>query len=115
METLLSTEVISTIVVVVLGIVGHFVTSAVRRRHIALATYHAYHITKTLGEEIPGKDPAEWVSKVLERANDYMVANGWRPLKDGEKPVVELEAKSLEGRAQAAKEAIKEALQASPQ
>jgi hypothetical protein len=75
--------------------------SAVRRRRVALAAYHAFNIVEDLAAECreSGKD-FPYLTKAhagLAFANEWMVANGWRPLKPGEEGRAQLAFKSLHG------------------
>lgn len=109
-EALMTPEAITVIVGGLMALVALIVKGALRRRIVALATYHAYHIAKTIGEEIPGKDPAEFIALVLERADDYMKANGWRPLKEHEKEAAAMMAQSIEGQTKVASKVASEAI-----
>jgi hypothetical protein len=76
-------------------------SSEVRRRRVALATYHAFHIVEDLDTEAPG--PAlDKVKTGLEAADKYMLANGWRALKPGEQEVAKMGFQSLNGLAASA-------------
>lgn len=66
-----------------------------RRRNIALATFHGYHIAKDIADATKGEDAWDLVAAALESADKYMVANGWRPLKEGEKVLVGMTVQSL--------------------
>jgi hypothetical protein len=73
----------------------------VRRRRVALATYHAFHMVEDLvaecrasGREFPYLNKAR---AGLAFANEWMRANGWRPLKGGEEDRAQLGFKSLHG------------------
>lgn len=76
-------------------------TGAVRRRRVALATYHAFHIVEDLAAECraSGKE-FPYLTKAqagLAYANEWMKANGWRPLKPGEEERAQLGFKSMHG------------------
>jgi hypothetical protein len=79
---------------------------AVRRRRVALATYHAFHIVEDLaaecrtgGQAFPFLDKA---SAGLRFADEWMRTHGWRPLKPGEQQRAQLAFKSLHGEAKVA-------------
>src|SRR5690554_5402193 len=96
--SLLTPENIAWAVTAILGLVAGLIgANVVRRRRIALATYHAFHIVQDIADETPGKDAADYIAAALKAANDYMVKNGWRPLKEGEKALVEVGVQSLKG------------------
>jgi hypothetical protein len=93
-------SVLGSLVLLVLG------TGLVRRRRVALATYHAFHIVEDVAAECraDGKD-FPFLTKAaagLQYANDWMASNGWRPLKPGEEERAELTFKSLHGERKAA-------------
>jgi hypothetical protein len=78
----------------------------VRRRRVALATYHAFHIVEDVaaecrraGKEFPFLDKA---SAGLSYANEWMRTNGWRELKPGEEMHAQLGFKVLHGEIKAA-------------
>lgn len=76
--------------------------AAVRRRRVALAIYHAFNIVEDLEAEL-GDDSKALVKTDagLKAADDWMKANGWRPLKPGEVDVAKLTFKSLNAQADA--------------
>jgi hypothetical protein len=79
---------------------------AVRRRRVALAAYHAYQMVEDVAAECraAGKD-FPYLNKAaagLKYADEWMRANGWRPLKPGEKDLAQLTFKSLHGEKKAA-------------
>lgn len=79
----------------VLGLVG--IDSVVRKRRVALAAYHAFHIVEDLGAERPGPDVFDKGAAFLGALNDYFLANGWRPPKPGEQQLALLKAKEIHG------------------
>lgn len=89
-------------IMTLLGVVGSglglLVKTEVRRRRVALAVYHAYHIVEDLSAE-DGKDNSamDKAATGLKMADDWMIANGWRPLKPLEQAVAKLEFKSIHG------------------
>jgi hypothetical protein len=97
--TLPNIAVAATAIVGLLGTI--FGGSALRRRRIALATFHAFHIAQDIASETTGEDAFDKLSAALEAADRYMLANGWRPLKDGEKALVSVHVQSLSGQAKA--------------
>lgn len=66
-----------------------------RKRQVALAVYHAFHIVEDIAKETPGEDFLDKAAVGLQKADDVMRANGWRPLKPGEKDVAALTFKSM--------------------
>lgn len=84
-----------------LGVVGAVFggLSAVRKRRVALAVYHGFHIVHDIGEEIEGEDAFDKAARVLDQANEWMVANGWRAIRSGEEDAASLHAISLSGQA----------------
>jgi hypothetical protein len=86
----------------VLGLIlGKLAWTAVRKRRVALAVYYGFHIAKDIEAEVAGTPSEKTVDVVvlaLKHANDWMVANGWRPLKGGEQDVAVLQARALSGK-----------------
>lgn len=102
--SMLSPEVIATAIGILLS--GLFaiikVNDVKRRRLVATAAFHAYHIVKDLDEQGALNQPK--VEAGLKAADDWMKANGWRPLADGEKLQTQLTFSSMTGQRVAAKE-----------
>lgn len=73
-----------------------------RKRELALAVYHGYHIAADVDAELaPGgsKSTADKIAAVLKAADGFLLAQGWRPLKDGESAAVSALTTSLSGQA----------------
>lgn len=87
---------ISAIVATVLGLI--FGANEVRRRRVALGVYHAFHIVEDAAAETDGEDALDKVAAGLKAVDQYMVANGWRPLKPGEQVVAKLGFSSMNGK-----------------
>jgi len=86
-----------------IGAVGTFLT-AQRKRRIALATYHAFHIVEDIDAETGGTMGAvQKVDQGLKALDAYMLAQGWRPAKEGEQQVAKLTFTSMNAQANAAK------------
>lgn len=83
--------------------------SARRKKLIALATYHAFHMTEDACNETEGEDVFDKVKFALMKADEYMVANGWRPLKPGEVTRAKLGFQALHGEQIAAAKVIAKA------
>lgn len=83
---------------VVLSLVGGlaFVTQR-RKKLVALAAYHAFHIVEDIGNELEGEDGFDKTARYLAELDKYMVANGWRPLKPGEVEVAKMLASAQHG------------------
>ncbi len=83
---------------VVLSLVGGLAFFTQRRKKVvALAAYHAFHIVEDIGNELEGEDGFDKTARYLAELDKYMVANGWRPLKPGEVEVAKLKASSMHG------------------
>jgi hypothetical protein len=87
---------------------------AKRKRQIALAVYHGYHIAADTDAELaPGgaKSTADKITAVLKAADDFMRANGWRPIKgdDTASDTAAALVKSLAGQAKVAVDATTKA------
>lgn len=76
---------------------GLSVLNAKRKKIIALAAYYAFHIVEDIGREHDGDDAFDKTAAYLAELDKWLVANGWRPLKDGEKPLATMQASALHG------------------
>lgn len=93
---------IASAVVAILGIVGGLLhLSERRKRQIAIVTQHAFHgvydFAATTDTDVDDK-----IAAGLKIADDWMKANGWRPLAPGEQDVVKLGFNALNGATKAA-------------
>lgn len=92
-------------VIAVLGFLGAKFLSADRKRQVALAAFHGFHITEDLVAECDKTSKAfPYLTKAeagLKAADDYMKAQGWRPLKAGEQAAAQLTFKSMNAQANA--------------
>ncbi|MCY1042687.1 hypothetical protein OV208_15285 [Corallococcus sp. bb12-1] len=79
---------------------GTWLTTA-RKRRIAMAAYHAFHIVEDVASEDPADNGLDKASRGLKVIDNWMKANGWRALKPGEQEAAKLEFRSMHG-AQAA-------------
>lgn len=68
-----------------------------RKRVVALAAYHAFHIVEDIGNELEGDDGFDKAAAYLKKLDEYLVANGWRPLKVGEVDAAKLTGSALHG------------------
>jgi membrane-bound lytic murein transglycosylase B len=98
----LSINTVLTALGIIAGAVG---LSAARKRQVALAVYHAFHIVEDVKAECD-KDGKTfpYVNKAaagLEAANEYLVKQGWRPLKPNEQDLAKLTFKSMNAQADA--------------
>lgn len=94
--SLLTAQNIAVAVGVLVSVLGFFLgSSELRRRRVALAVFHAFHIAEDIANETPGEDAFDKVAAGLKAADDYMKANGWRALKPGEAEVAKLQFKSM--------------------
>jgi hypothetical protein len=93
-----SPEGVLSILTMVGGAIGGLVWFTSRRKKlIALAAYHAFHIVEDIGLEIEGDDGFDKTARYLKELDAFMVANGWRQLKPGEVESAKLQAKALHG------------------
>lgn len=90
----------------ILALIG--VNTEVRRRRVALAVYHAFHVVEDIDNERNDATLDKAVAG-LAAVDRYMVANGWRPLHPGEQLVAEMGFKALNGVA-AAQEKLQRAV-----
>lgn len=88
---------IASAVVTLLGLVGGALgLSTLRKRQIAIITQHAFHAVEDIAAttETPIDDK---VAAGLKVADEWMKAQGWRPLSPGEAEVVKLGFSALNG------------------
>jgi hypothetical protein len=89
---------VATVLGMVLSAVAAFqFFTAKRKKILALAVYHAFHIVEDIGAELEGEDGFDKTATFLKAINDLLVKQGYRPLKPGEMDVATLEAKALHG------------------
>lgn len=89
---------VATALGVVLSLVGGLVwLTSRRKRVVALAAYHAFHIVEDIGNELEGEDGFDKTARYLKELDAWLLANGWRPLKPGETAVAKMEAQALHG------------------
>lgn len=79
-----------------------------RKRIVAKVAHYAFLITEDAGNEIDGDDVFDKAAHALKVIDEYMVANGWRPLRPGEVAVAKLELSASHG-AEVAKAKVAEA------
>lgn len=90
-------EGVASIVVTVLGLVGGALgLTALRKRQVAIVTQHAFHAVEDFSATTE-TTVDDKIAVGLKVANDWMVAQGWRPLKPGETEVVKLGFTALNG------------------
>lgn len=97
---------IASAVVTVLGLVGGLLgLSTLRKRQVAIVTQHAFFgvedFAKTTESTIDDK-----IAVGLKFANDWMLAQGWRPLSEREAKVVQLGFNALHGSTLVAERAV---------
>ncbi|WP_426750199.1 TrbC/VirB2 family protein [Myxococcus sp. Y35] len=76
-----------------------------RKRRIALAAYHAYNVVEDIAAENPEDNGWDKAARGLQVVDEWMRANGWRPLKPHEQAVVQLSFKAIHGEQKAAQKA----------
>lgn len=102
-------------ITLVLGALGGFAFfSGKRKRIVALAILRGYQIVEDIGNELEGEDGFDKAARAMKEIDNWMLANGWRPLKPGEKAAAELELKALHGAGIAAAKVIAKAAELSP-
>lgn len=89
-------------VATLLGIVGSAISgfafmSTRRKKLVALAAYHAFHIVEDIGLELEGEDGFDKTATYLKKVDEFMLANGWRPLRPGEVDSAKMQASALHG------------------
>ncbi|MBN8472312.1 hypothetical protein JYJ95_37905 [Corallococcus exiguus] len=106
------------IAIAVVSVIGLFAgvswLTDTRKRRIALAVYHAFHAMEDVKAECKasGKDyPFVTITEAaLGKANEFMIANGWRPLKPREEASATLQFSSLHGEQKVQERAQEKAL-----
>jgi hypothetical protein len=77
------------------------IVTVVRRRNVADAVFHAFHISETLADDITDGGPIDkaldTVTAALNEADKWMLSHGWRALKPYEKERATLMLQSLNG------------------
>lgn len=97
--TLTPEMIIGAAVTIVGGIFGGSSFLTVRRkRRIALGVYHAFHVVEDLANETEGDDIFDKARVALGELNKYLVANGWRPLKENEVELAKLKFQAIHGK-----------------
>lgn len=97
LELALSPTGLATIVGLLLGGVGLLTgTNAIRRRRVALAVYHAFHVVEDLDTEL-NNTTLDKAVEGLKAADNWLKANGWRELKPGEQELAKLEFTAMNG------------------
>jgi hypothetical protein len=114
-DVALSFEALVAVVSVVLSALALVLgKGVVRRRRVALATYHAFHIVEDVAAECRAAGKAfpylDKASAGLSYANEWMRANGWRELKPGEEVRAQLGFKVLHGEVKASSGPVRPAL-----
>ncbi|QDE90147.1 hypothetical protein BHS06_14920 [Myxococcus xanthus] len=71
-----------------------------RKRRIALAAFHAFNIVEDIAAENPADNGWDKAARGLQVVDEWMRANGWRPLKPQEQAVVKLSFSALHGEQQ---------------
>lgn len=94
----------------VLGLI--FGASEVRRRRVALGVYHAFHVVEDAAAETEGTDALDKAAAGLKALNEWMVAQGWRPLKPGEEVVAKLGFTALNGQTKVSEKVAAAAVEA---
>jgi hypothetical protein len=106
---------IASVVVTVLGLVaGAMSLSALRKRQVAIATNGAFHLVEDFAATTE-TDIDDKIALGLQKANEWMVAQGWRPLKSGEVDSVKLGFTAINGAMKAAEKIQTAAIEASKQ
>jgi hypothetical protein len=72
-------------------------TTSVRRRNVAVAIRHAYAAVEEIARLDTANNALDKAAAGLKAADQWMRANGWRPLTDAEQGVARLEFSALHG------------------
>lgn len=76
--------------------------STIRRRRVALAIYHAYHVVEDVDAELgPDNTTLDKPLAGLKAADEWLKANGWRALEPGEQDLAKLTFKSMNAQSDA--------------
>jgi hypothetical protein len=88
---------IASVVVTLLGLIGGALgLSALRKRQIAIVTQHAFNAVEDFAATTE-TSVDDKIAAGLKVANEWMVAQGWRPLRTGELDVVRMGFTALNG------------------
>lgn len=89
---------IATIVTLVGGVLAMaFGSNVVLKRRIALAAYHAFHVTEDIANEDTSENGIDKAAVALKQIDAYFAANGWRAMKPGDVELAKLQLQSLSG------------------
>lgn len=98
---------IATIVTLVGGVLAMaFGSNVVLKRRIALAAYHAFHVTEDIANEDTSENGIDKAAVALKQIDAYFAANGWRPMKPGDVELAKLQLQSLSGQEVQAKKLV---------
>ncbi len=94
-------------IAIVLGVLATILgalagNSVLWKQRVGKAVFHAFHIVEDIDSDPGALGRLSKLEAGLKAANDYMLANGWRPLKPGEQAVAALTFQSMNGQAEAA-------------
>lgn len=99
---LLSPSGLGTIATVIGGVLALiFGANEVRRRRVALAVYHAFHVVEDFSAETD-TNVDDKIAAGLKALDTYMLSNGWRPLKPGEVELAKMGFTALNGQTKVA-------------
>ena len=94
------------------GLLTRLVTTAVRRRNVAIAVRHAYAAVEEIARLDERDNALDKVSAGLKELDKYLLANGWRPATEQEQQVARLEFTAISGASHAAVKASTQAIAA---
>lgn len=103
LDLLLDPKTIASAIAAILGsgFIAKLIFSAIRRRNVAWGVHDVFYIFKHLADGVNDGSKLDQgldLAKVfLQKLDEYMVANGWRPLEPGEQPAAVLKFQSLSG------------------
>jgi hypothetical protein len=108
-----STAGVMTIITVLFGGLGLLLASNKdRKRQVGLGIYHAFHTIEDASSEWPENTTLRKAEEALKAADQYMIANGWRPLKPEEQSLAQLQFTAMNGQMKAQEKIQANALQA---
>lgn len=92
---------VGAVLAVVLSAIGGFqFFTEKRKKAVALATYYGFHVVEDVVDNLDdgaAKDGFAKVDTALKAVDEWMVANGWRPLKPGEVSAAKIQLSAIAG------------------
>jgi hypothetical protein len=96
MENIFSAGAIQVILGVITSALAVFkILNVVRKKNIATAIYHTYHIVEDIAAADKSENGIDKTAAALKTIDQWMAAQGWRPLKPGEQALAKMAWSSM--------------------